>query len=141
MTPKKREVETLSVRVWPGQLEIVDAAAKALDMDRADYVRFRFIPIAAKDAGVDLPVFPPFNSPGRPGKVSPEVAVAARMAGLPAQEFVNRAIQAGVEAVMRISDRPDALRPESSVVERPAVMSVPPPAPSVEVVRRRAKAR
>lgn len=129
MIAKKKEVETLSVRVWPKQLEIVDLGARALGMDRADYVRFRFIPLAAEDAGVDLPVFPPFGQPGRPGKVAPEVAHAARLAGLPAQEFINRSIAAGVEAVMRISSSPP-----------PTESGIPPVAesePAPRAVRRR----
>ena len=114
----KMQVTTLSLRVWAGQRDLVERAAKTMGMPVADYVRYRFIPIAARDAGVDpVPTFPPFGQPGRPAATSPEVLAAARRLGIPPQELITRAIQAGVDAALRVGTEPPP-PPEPGIGER-----------------------
>lgn len=108
MTIQKMQVTTLSLRVWIGQMDLVKRAAKTFQMTVPDYVRYRFIPVCAKDAGVDLPTFPPFGQPGRPGTVTPEVNAAAKRLGISPRELMSRAIAAAVDAALRIGTEPPA---------------------------------
>ena len=71
---------SLSVRVWIPWLEILKKAVKNLQKDDPEltipeYVRTRLGPTMAKDAGVELPDFPPLNKRGRRSKHT--VAAAA----------------------------------------------------------------
>jgi len=77
---------SLSVRVWIPWLEILKKAVKALndpEMTIPEYVRSRLGPIMAKDAGVDLPEFPPLNKKGRRSTHT----VAAAAMGMPLDQW------------------------------------------------------
>ena len=107
-----RKYQSLSARMWNGQHEIVRAAAKELHMTVPEYVRYRLVPQAAKDARRPLPDFPPFSGQGRPSPISE----AAGRLGLSVGEFRRRMVDAAADAIVRAALQP-AGTPASLVEE------------------------
>ena len=83
---------SLSVRIWTSQLEIIKKAARATDVTVPEYVRSKLLPVAAKDAGVELPEFPPFHR-GRP---SVQSQVAAQL-GVPVEQWRKEILNEAAE--------------------------------------------
>lgn len=104
---RRGKYTTLSARVWIGQLEIIKRAADVLNMTVPEYIRFRVLPLAAKDAGVPLPEFPSFAGRGRPS----DVAQAAAALGMSVGDFRKSIVEdAAAQVVARMSERPAPAR-------------------------------
>jgi len=83
-------------------MDLIKRAAKVTGMSVPDYCRWRFVPVAAKDAGETMiPFFPPFG-PGRPTNQPAEVVAAAQRLGVSPEEFVQRVLKAAVEGALKV---------------------------------------
>ena len=87
----------LTVRVWVDQMNLLKKAAKEGNLSIAEYVRGRLMPLAAKDAGVELPEWPSLNKRGRP---SVQSRVAAAM-GMPVEEWRKQVLAQVAETALK----------------------------------------
>lgn len=139
MVRQKNEVRpkytTLSARVWVGQLGIIKRAAASVvpPMTVPEYVRYRLLPLAAQDAGEELPEFPSFAGRGRPSNV----AAAAATLGMTVGDFRRSIVEDAAAQVVarartilpprsdvapRFDARGDVRTPRSDVAPRPDVI-------------------